>query len=325
MKAVLCKSLDGPDALEVAEIEPPRAGEGEVVIAVSAAALNFFDTLMTRGKYQFKPEMPFSPGGEIAGTVTEIGPGVSGFAPGQRVMAYVKWNGCREAVAVNAVSVTPIPDGVSDEAAAGLTITYGTAMHGLIDRGRLRPGETVVVLGATGGAGLAAVEIAHLLGARVIAAGTSDDKLAICREHGAADLLNLNTCGDLKDAIRALTGGAGADMIYDCIGGPYAEPALCATAWQGRYLVVGFAAGDIPRIPLNLLLLKGCELVGVFFGRFVELHPDLHRAHMAQVLTWCAEGKLKPHIDRVVELEHTADALHALERREIKGKVIVRV
>jgi NADPH2:quinone reductase len=240
-------------------------------------------------------------------------------------MAYVKWNGCREAVAVDAASITPIPDGVSDEAAAGLTITYGTAMHGLIDRGRLRPGETVVVLGATGGAGLAAVEVAHLLGARVIAAGTSDDKLAICREHGAADLLNLNTCGDLKDAIRALTGGAGADMIYDCIGGPYAEPALRSTAWQGRYLVVGFAAGDIPRIPLNLLLLKGCELVGVFFGRFVELHPDLHRAHMAQVLNWCAEGKLRPHIDRVVALEDTAEALPALERREVKGKVIVRV
>lgn len=325
MKAVLCKTLDGPDALEIAEIERPSAAPGEVVVRVSAVALNAFDTLITRGKYQFKPDLPFSPGGEVAGTVHETGESVDGLAIGQRVMAFVQWNGCREFVAVPAGRVTPIPDGVGDAAAAGLTITYGTAMHGLADRGRLKPEETVLVLGATGGAGLAAVEIAHLLGARVIAAGTSDDKLAMCRDHGADELLNLATCGDLKDALRSLTAGAGVDVVYDCIGGPYAEPALRATAWQGRYLVVGFSAGEIPRIPLNLLLLKGCEMAGVFFSRFAELDPPAYRTHMARLLDWCREGKLKPHIDRTFPLDQTADALRLLDQRKVKGKIIVTV
>lgn len=325
MKAVLCKSLDGPGSLEIADIEAPSAAEGEAVLKVSAVSLNYFDTLTTRGKYQSKPDLPFSPGGEVSGTILETGEGVIGLKPGDRVMGYVKGNGCREMLATSAENLTLIPDGVSDEAAAGLTITYGTAIHGLMDRGRLKAGETVLVLGATGGAGLAAVELAHLLGARVIAAGTSDEKLAICRERGADELLNLTTAGDLKDAVRGLTKGQGVDVVYDCIGGPYAEPALRATAWEGRYLVVGFAAGGIPSIPLNLLLLKGCELVGVFFGRFAELNPQAHRAHMARLLAWCQEGKLNPYIDRVLPLEETAEALQLLEDRKVKGKIIIKV
>jgi NADPH2:quinone reductase len=325
MRAVLCKSLDGPDALEVAEIARPEPRRGEILIAVRAVALNFFDTLIIRGKYQFQPGLPFSPGGEVAGTVAGLGEGVTGFAPGQRVMAYVQWDGAREFVSVPAESAVALPDGVDDETAAGLTITYGTAMHGLVDRGRLRPGETVVVLGATGGAGLAAVEIAHLLGATVIAAGTSDEKLALCRDHGADELLNLAAADDLKLAIRTLTGGQGADIVYDCIGGPYAEPALRATAWEGRYLVIGFAAGDIPRIPLNLLLLKGCEMIGVFFSRFAALNPAQCRGHLVRVLDWCREGRLRPHVDQVFPLEQTADALRALEARKIKGKVVIRL
>jgi NADPH2:quinone reductase len=219
--------------------------------------------------------------------------------------------------------VLPLPEGVSDEAAASLPIAYGTALHGLEDRGHVRPGQTVLVLGATGGAGLAAVEVAACLGARVVAAGTSDEKLKICAERGAAGLLNL-TGADVKDAVRALNGGKGPDVIYDCIGGEYAEPALRGIAWEGRYLVVGFAAGGIPKIPLNLLLLKGCEIAGVFWGRHVALNLPRFREQMARLIQWAVEGKLRPHIDRVFPLAETADALRAMEARQIKGKVIVK-
>jgi NADPH2:quinone reductase len=323
MRAVLCRSLDGPDGLELTEIEPPAAQPGEAIIEVRAVALNFFDTLMIRGKYQVKPDLPFSPGGEVAGRIAEAGPGVEGFKPGDRVLAYVKWNGCRERIAVNAANIARIPDGVGDEAAAGLTIAYGTAMHGLSDRGRLKAGETLLVLGATGGAGLAAVELGDLLGARVIAAGTSDEKLAVCREHGADAILNLAKGGDLREAIRGIAAD-GVDVVYDCVGGPYAEPALRALAWGGRFLVIGFASGEIPRIPLNLPLLKGCDILGVFFGRFAGLNPEACRAHIGRLLDWCQQGKLRPHIDAVFPLERTADALRLLEARKAKGKIIIR-
>ena len=259
MKAVLCKSLDGPDALEICELPAPTPGEGEVAIRVSAVSLNFFDSLMLHGKYQNRPELPFSPGGEVAGTVAGIGPGVEGLAVGQRVLAYIGYNGCREEVLAPAAAVVALPDGISDEAAAAIPIAYGTALHGLEDRGRLKAGETVLILGATGGAGLAAVEIALRFGANVVAAGTSDEKLKLCEERGAHQLLNL-TGIDVKEAVRGLNGGNGPDVIFDCIGGPYAEPALRGMDWGGRYLVVGFAAGEIPKIALNLVMLKGCEL-----------------------------------------------------------------
>ena len=324
MKAVLCKSLDGPDALEVADIDAKEPGIGEVAIRVSAVALNFFDTLAIRGKYQVKPELPFSPGGEISGTIAKIGEAVDGLAVGQRVVAYIGYNGCREEVVAPARRVVPLPDGLSDEAAAALPIAYGTALHGLEDRGHLWPGQTVLVLGATGGAGLAAVEVAACLDAEVVAAGTSDEKLRICKDRGAAALLNLAGL-DVKEAVRALNGGKGPDVIYDCIGGPYAEPALRGIAWGGRYLVVGFAAGDIPKIPLNLVLLKGCDLAGVYWGRHVETNLPGFRDQMTRLVQWCVDGKIKPHIDRVFSLAETADALRAMEARQIKGKLVVKL
>lgn len=323
MKAVLCKSLDGPGSLEIGELTPAEPGPGEVSIRVAAVALNFFDTLIVRGKYQTKPELPFSPGGEIAGTVLRLGAGVEGLAAGQRVLAYIGCNGCREEAVTPANRVIALPDGIADEVAASIPIAYGTALHGLEDRGHLRPGKTVLVLGATGGAGLAAVEVAACLGAEAVAAGTSDEKLQVCAGRGARHLLNL-TGADVKEAVRALNGGRGPDVIYDCIGGPYAEPALRGIAWGGRYLVVGFAAGEIPKIPLNLVLLKGCEIAGVFWGRHVALNVSGFREQMARLVQWCAEGKIRPHIDRVFPLAETANALLAMEARQIKGKVVVK-
>jgi len=323
MKAVLCKSLGGPDALEMGELPDAAPAEGEVAISVSAVSLNYFDTLMVRGKYQNRPELPFSPGGEVTGTVARIGPCVEGLAIGQRVLAYTGYNGCREETVASAGRTIPLPDGISDEAAAAIPIAYGTALHGLEDRGHVKAGRTVLILGATGGAGLAAVEVAVKLGANVVAAGSSDEKLKICSERGVKELLNL-TGADVKEAVRGLNGGKGPEVIYDCIGGPYAEPALRSIAWGGRYLVVGFAAGEIPKIPLNLLLLKGCELVGVFWGRHVKTNPAAFREQMARLLAWGAEGAIRPHIDRVLPLEKTADALRTIENRQIKGKVIIR-
>ena len=269
MKAALCKSLDGPAGIVIEDIAPPKAGPGQAVIAVKAAALNFFDTLITRGKYQVKPELPFSPSGEVAGLVESLGLGVEGFAVGDRVMACVGYGGAREKVAVAADALVPIPGGVSDEIAAGVSVTYGTAIHGLKDRAQLKPGETVAVLGAAGGAGLAAVEIAKLMGARVIAVASSEEKLAVCRAHGADEAVNYGA-DDLKAGLRALTGEAGVDVVYDCVGGPSSEAALRALGWHGRLLVVGFASGEIPKIPLNLLLLKGVAAIGVSWGEAVE-------------------------------------------------------
>jgi NADPH2:quinone reductase len=324
MKAALCKRLDGPDALVIDDIPCPEPGPGEVRIRVRTAALNFFDTLITRGKYQVKPALPFSPSGEIAGVVDAMGPSVAGLSPGMRVAAYLGYGGAREMVVTPAERVIPIPDGVSDEVAAGISVTYGTAIHALKDRAHLLPGETVAVLGASGGAGLAAVEIARLMGARVIAAASSEEKLAICRAHGADDTVDYATV-DLKDALRAKTGGRGVDVVYDCVGGPYAEPALRATAWLGRYLVVGFAAGDIPRLPLNLLLLRGCDARGVFWGESVRRDPAGHRANMIDVLSWVAAGRFEPHVHAVYPLDRIAEAIAVLDRREATGKVVLSI
>ncbi|MEZ5775947.1 MAG: NADPH:quinone oxidoreductase family protein [Hyphomicrobiaceae bacterium] len=321
MKAVLCKSLEG-GALSVEEIAEPVAGPGEAVVAVKAAALNFFDTLIVRGRYQAKPALPFSPAAEIAGIVESVGPGVVHVGPGDRVAAYIGWGGAREKVAVAADKLIPIPAGVNDEAASGVCVTYGTAMHGLKDRGRLKAGETLAVLGASGGAGLAAVEIGKRLGARVIAVASSPEKLAVAVAHGADATINYSDT-DLKQALRDVTDGRGADVVYDCVGGPHAEPALRSTAWQGRYLVIGFAGGEIPKIPLNLVLLKGIDVVGVFWGEFVAREPERHRANVAQVLDWIAEGSLAPHIHGVYPFTRFADALGAIERREATGKVVL--
>ncbi|KAB2944138.1 MAG: NADPH:quinone oxidoreductase family protein [Hyphomicrobium sp.] len=322
MKAALCKSLDGPAGLIVEDIAEPHPGPGEVLIAVKAAALNFFDTLITRGKYQARPELPFSPAAEVAGVVAALGPDVTGVKVGDRVAAYVGWGGAREKVVAKADAVVAIPDSVSDAVAAGISVTYGTAIHGLKDRARLKAGETVAVLGAAGGAGLAAVEIAKLMGARVIAVASSADKLAVTRAHGADEAVNYASA-DLKDGLRALTGGRGVDVVYDCVGGDSSEAALRAMAWQGRFLVVGFASGDIPKIPLNLLLLKGCDAVGVFWDEAVKRDPGANRANMRQVLDWVAQGRLAPRIHGTYPLEKIRDALAVIDRREAVGKVVL--
>jgi NADPH2:quinone reductase len=322
MKAALCKSLDGPEGLVVEDVAVPQPGPGEALIAVKAAALNFFDTLITRGKYQSRPQLPFSPSAEVAGVVEALGAGVSGVQVGDRVMAYLGWGGAREKVVAKADTLVAIPAAVSDEVAAGVSVTYGTAIHGLNDRAHLRGGETVAVLGAAGGAGLAAVEIAKLMGARVIAVASSPEKLAVTREHGADEAVNYGS-SDLKEGLRALTGGRGVDVVYDCVGGDSSEAALRATAWQGRFLVIGFASGDIPKIPLNLLLLKGCEAIGVFWGEAVKRDPGRHRANMRQVLDWAAEGRLNPRVHGTYPLSEIREALAVLDRREAVGKVVL--
>lgn len=323
MKAVVCHALGGPEDLSVEDIAEPEPGEGEVLLRVRAAALNFFDSLIIRGEYQHKPDLPFSPGGEVAGQVEALGAGVSDLEIGDRVTAHLRWNGCREKTVANASSVLPIPAEVSDEVAAGITITYGTAMHGLKDRGRIVPEETVAVLGASGGAGLAAVEVAKALSARVIAVASSPEKLEVCRAHGADDLIDYSS-GDLRDQLKAATGGRGVDIVYDCVGGAQTERALRALAWDGRLLVVGFASGEIPQIPLNLPLLKGCSIVGVMLGRFTELFPEAQKENMRRVLNWCAQGRVIPHIQQVFPLEETADALKLIDSRKAVGKIVVR-
>lgn len=322
MKAVLCTQFGGPETLEMADIESPVAGPGEVVVAVRAAGLNFFDTLIIQNKYQFKPDLPFSPGAEIAGEVTSLGDGVEGIQVGDRVMAYSVWGGVRAEIAISQDAVIAMPDGLDFVTAAGLIVTYGTSLHALQDRADMQPGETLAVLGASGGVGQAAVEIGKAMGARVIACASSDDKLEFCRTLGADETLNY-TNEDLKTRLKELTDGKGVDVIYDPVGADLAEPALRAIGWKGRFLVVGFAGGGIPKIPLNLALLKGCQIVGVFWGDHLVREPDRHRANMAQLLDWVVEGKIKPHIHKVYPLAETADALMAIARREVRGKVIV--
>ncbi|MFP4537716.1 MAG: NADPH:quinone oxidoreductase family protein [Dichotomicrobium sp.] len=323
MKAIVCHAFGDPEGLVLQDVPEPVPGEGEVLIRVRATALNFFDTLIIRGKYQHKPPLPFSPGGEAAGEIERLGPGVTGLEAGERVMAHLRWNGCREKTVVGAGSVVPVPPEVSDDVAAGLTIGYGTALHGLKDRGRLASGETVAVLGASGGAGLAAVAIAKAFGARVIAVASSPEKLEVCRAHGADALIDYSM-GDLRDMLKDATDGRGVDIVYDCVGGSQTERALRALAWGGRLLVIGFASGEIPEIPLNLPLLKSCAIVGVQFGRFAELFPDAHRENMRQVLAWCAEGRLKPHVQKVFALEDTVRALQLIDSRKVVGKIVVR-
>ncbi len=322
MKAILCTGFGPPDTLRLADIASPAPAPDELAVSVKACALNFFDTLIIAGKYQYRPDPPFSPGAEVAGVVKAVGAGVEGFRPGDRVIGYLGWGGAREEVAASADKFVKLPAGLDDKVAAGLTVTYGTSLHALKDRARLRPGETLAVLGAAGGVGQAAVELGKLMGARVIACASSDDKLAFCKELGADDGFNYTT-GDLREGLKRLTGGKGVDVIYDAVGGDLSEAALRAIAWQGRFLVVGFAAGDIPKIPLNLVLLKGCDIVGVFWGDHIAREPESHRANMAQLLAWAAAGRIRPHVHKVYGLAETPQALEAIARREVKGKAIV--
>ncbi len=314
MKALLCREWASFDHLKIEEIDAPVAGPDEVIIDVKAVGLNFFDTLIVEKKYQYQPEFPFSPGAEVAGVIGAVGKNVTGFAEGDRVMAYVKFNGAREQLAVAANDVTLIPQNVSFEVAAGLLVTYGTTYHALKDRARLKPGETLAVLGASGGVGQAAVELGKVMGARVIACASSDEKLAFCKELGADELLNYSE-KDLKTELKRLTDGKGADVIYDPVGGDFSEAAVRATAWNGRFLVVGFAAGKIPKIPLNLVLLKGMSLVGVFWGDHIVRENATHITNITTLANWCADGKIAPHIYKTWPLDEAVDAIGAIARR----------
>jgi NADPH2:quinone reductase len=323
MKALLCTRAGTPDDLELADLPDPEAGPGEALVRVAAVALNFFDLLIIAGKYQYKPPFPFSPGAEFAGVVERVGPGVAGFVAGDRVMGYSGWGAARQKLAVQAERLVKLPAGLDFDRAAGLCVTYGTSYHALKDRAALQPGETLVVLGASGGVGLAAVELGKLMGARVIACASSDDKLAFARRHGADDGVNYAR-DDLREALRRLGGERGIDVVYDPIGGAYAEPALRSLGWKGRFLVVGFAAGDIPKLPLNLVLLKGCDVRGVFWGSFTEREPAVHHANLADLVRWAGEGKLSGHVHASYPLSEAAPALKAIASRQVMGKVVLR-
>ncbi|KZD20961.1 NADPH:quinone oxidoreductase family protein [Tardiphaga robiniae] len=322
MKAILCSQFCEPDDLVLADIDNPVAGDGQVVIAIKAAALNFFDILMIQGKYQIKPPFPFSPAAEVAGVIESIGSGVTGLKVGDRVVASVGHNGAREKIAVPAASAVKIPENLDFDRAAGVIITYGTALHALEDRASPKPGETLAVLGAAGGTGLAACELGKLLGLKVIACASSDEKLEFAKKHGADIGLNYAT-EDLKEGLKKLTDGKGVDIIFDPVGGKYAEASLRAIAWEGRFLVIGFAAGDIPKMPLNLALLKGCDIRGVFWGAWVRQNPEKNRANLEKLVKWAAEGKISSHVDRTFPLAKTADALKVLAGRQAMGKVIL--
>jgi len=323
MKAILCTHFGTADDLELADIAQPQAGPGEAVVRVAAAALNFFDTLIIAGKYQHKPPFPFSPAAELAGTIESVGAGVTELVPGDRVMGYMGWGAAREAVAVPAQQLVKLPDTLDFERASGLTVTYGTTLYALRERAQLKPGETLVVLGASGGTGLAAVELGKLMGARVIACASSDEKLAFAHAHGADEAVNY-AAEDLRDALRRLGGEHGIDVVYDPVGGPYAEPAVRSLAWLGRYLVVGFAAGDIPKLPLNLILLRGCDIRGVFWGSWTKREPLAQLTLMTDITRWCADGKLSAHVHAVYPLGEIAAALQAIADRKVMGKIILR-
>lgn len=330
MKAMLSRAPGGPETLELAELPDPVPGKGELRIRVRAAGLNFPDTLMIRDLYQFKPERPFAPGGEVAGEVDAIGEGVTGFAPGDRVLALTGHGGFATHVLAEAARVVPIPDDMPFEDAACFIFTYGTSHHALKDRAALQKGETLLILGAAGGVGAAAIELGRAAGARVIAAVSSDEKAAFCREIGADETIVYPREMD-RDAQRAfsarikeLSGGDGVDVVYDAVGGDYAEPALRALAWKGRFLVVGFPAG-IPKIPLNLTLLKGSQIVGVFWGAAVRREPAAHAENMAELFALYAGGQVKPRIHASFALEEAAQALEMMQDRKVQGKVVLRI
>ena len=324
MKAVLCKQHGLPDTLVVEEIPSPKAGAKQVVITVKACGVNFPDTLIIQNKYQFKPELPFSPGGEVAGIIKEVGEGVNHLNVGDTVIAMTGWGGFAEEVLTDASRVFPVPPVFDFKTAATFAYVFGTSYHALKDRAQLQEGETVLVLGASGGVGLAAVQLAKVMGAKVIAAASTEAKLAVCSQYGADAIVNYSD-DNWREQVKVLTEGKGVDVVYDAVGGHYAEPALRSMAWNGRYLVVGFAAGDIPKIPLNLPLLKGCAVVGVFWGEFAIRQKKDNQANMMQLFGWLMQGKIKPHISAEYPLEQAAQALNDLLERKATGKVVLVV
>lgn len=331
MKAVLSKEAGPPETLVIEDVPSPVAEEGQLVLSMKSAAVNFPDVLIIEDKYQFKPKRPFSPGGEVAGVVKSVGPGVTNVKPGDRVLASAGWGCFAEEVLLDASRVIPIPDAMDFETASAFLMTYGTSHHALKDRAMIQPGETLLVLGAAGGVGLAAVELGKAMGARVIAAASSEEKLAVCREHGADETilypagptLDKEQMKALSDAIKKLTSGNGADVVYDPVGGDFSEAALRATNWAGRFLVVGFASGPIPRIPLNLALLKSCQIVGVFWGAFVARYPKENQENINELMALFGAGKIKPLVSKVYKLSETAQAIKDMAARKVKGKIVI--
>lgn len=322
MKAVRCTAWGPPNSLVLEDLPDLVPGPGELLVDVKAAGVNFPDVLTVQGRYQVRPPLPFTPGNEFAGVVRAVGPDVTDFAPGQNVIGFTRTGAFAEQAVAPASAFLPVPAGMDYDIAAAITLTYGTSYHAVVDRGALQPGETMLVLGAAGGVGLAAIEIGKTLGARVIAAASSAEKLAVCKAHGADVLIDYEK-EDLREAIRAATDGRGPDVVYDPVGGKYSEPALRSIAWRGRHLVVGFAAGEIPRLPWNLMLLKGASVVGVFWGDFTRKERAAHLAAMARITAWIAEGKLTPLVSRRYPLADTAQALDDMAARKVIGKVII--
>lgn len=324
MKAVLCKAFGPADTLVVEDVSSPEIKKNEVLLDVHAAGINFPDTLIIEGKYQFKPPFPFSPGGEAAGVISAVGENVSHLNVGDRVMALTGWGSCAEQIAVPAYNILPMPDAMDFTTAAAFSMTYGTAMHALKQRGALQAGETLLVLGASGGVGLAAIEIGKAMGARVIAAASSAEKLEVARQAGADELINYQD-EDVRERLKTLTKGQGVDVIIDPVGGDLFETVFRSIAWNGRMLVIGFASGTIPSLPANLPLLKGAAVIGVFWGSFAQRQPQDNVANFQQLFAWYAEGKLKPLVSQTFALEDTAQAINTLAARKAVGKLVIKV
>jgi len=322
MKALLCHAYGPIDTLTVDEVPSPVPGPGQVLVTVKAASINFPDALIVQGRYQARPPVPFAPGSELAGVVKAVGDGVTRLKPGDRVIAAVSTGAFAEECLADAARTLPLPEGMDFDIGASFILTYGTSLHALKDIGKIQPGETLLVLGAAGGVGLAAIEIAKAFGARVIAAASTPDKLALCRRVGADELVNYSE-PDWRKQLDALTGGKGVDVVYDPVGGPYTETALRATGWRGRYLVIGFANGEIPKIPLNLALLMERAILGVFWGAAIGRAPEKHLANMKLLGEWFTQGKVKPVISERVSLADAKDAIARLASRQAMGKIVV--
>jgi NADPH:quinone reductase len=322
MRAWRCDDPTGVAALRWVDTPTPAPGPGQVRISIRAASLNFPDLLVVEGKYQIKPALPFVPGAEFSGVVDALGEGVTQLAPGQAVMTVAVTGGFATNACVPAGRAVPVPSGMPFEDAAAFLMTYGTSHHALMDRAALKPGETALVLGASGGVGTAAVQVAKAAGARIIAAASTDDKAALCRSIGADETINYAT-SNLRDALNAITGGRGPDVIYDPVGGDLAEPAFRSIAWRGRYLVIGFAHGGIPSLPLNLPLLKGASLVGVYWGDFVRREPQAFARSLAELADWYGAGRIKPVLDRVLPMDRLAEAFARMASRQVLGKIVL--
>ncbi|MCH1518558.1 MAG: NADPH:quinone oxidoreductase family protein [Flavobacteriaceae bacterium] len=322
MKAIVCEKYGPPSELVLKELPNLSPGEKEVVIQVKACSLNFPDTLIIQGKYQYKPELPFTPGSDIAGIVSSVGSAVKHLSVGDEVFGFVANGGFAEEVVAPARNVFPKPPKMDNAVGASFLMAYGTSYHALKNRSQLKDGEALVVLGASGGVGLAAVELGKRMGARVIACASTNEKLALCKTYGADEGINYSK-EDLKKRIKELTDGKGADVIYDPIGDKFSEPALRAIAWEGRFLVVGFAAGEIPKIPLNLALLKGCQIVGVFWGSWAMQFPNDNMQNTMELMQWHAQGKLKPHIHAIYPLAKAHKAMEEMMDRKVRGKIVI--